>query len=198
MPQQVRQSYLDFYHGHSLSGHLDFHKIWSKIMHLYYWPAMRHDVSTFLQQCTTCQRIKTPPRNVGQLSPIKVTEPFELVGWDLMGPFPISKSRNKYIFVLIEYLTRWVEAVAVPDTTTKTIAKALLDNLIFHHSCPQQLLSDQGPQFRSEVLQLLAQSLGVAQLFTSPYHPQTNGLTERMNRTIKQIISAFVDLLHTN
>ena len=53
VPQQVRQSYLDFYHGHSLSGHLDFHKIWSKIMHLYYWPAMRHDVSAFLQQCPT-------------------------------------------------------------------------------------------------------------------------------------------------
>ena len=70
--------------------------------------------------------------------------------------------------------------------------------MIFHHSCPQPLLSDQGPQFHSEVLQLLAQSLGVAQLFTSPYHPQTNGLTEGMNRTIKQIISAFVDPLHTN
>ena len=71
-----------------------------------------------------------------------------------MGPFPTSKSGNKHILVLTEYLTQWCEAVALPDKTAKTVAKALLEKLIFHHSCPQQLLSDQGKQFHGEVLQL--------------------------------------------
>ena len=76
------------------------------------------------------------------------------------------------------------------------MAQALLHKVIFPHGSPQQLLSDHGSQFHSEVLQVLSHSLGIKQVFTSPYHPQTNGLTERMNKTIKQVISAYVDPLH--
>ena len=97
---------------------------------------------------------------------------------------------------MTEYLTRWCEAVALPDATTNSVAQALLHKVIFPHGCRQQLLSDQGSQFRSEVLQVLSHSLGIKQVFTLPYHPQTNGLTERMNKTIKQVISAYVDPLH--
>ena len=115
-----------------------------------------------------------------------------------MGPFPTSKSSNKYILVLTGYLTRWCEAVALPDKIAKIVAQALLEKLIFYHSCPQELLSDQGKQFHGEVLQLLTHNLGIKQLFTSPYHPQTNGLTKRLNCTLKQMLSAFVDPLQQN
>ena len=124
------------------------------------------------------------------------SQPFELLRWDLMGPFPTSINGNKYILVITEYLTRWCEAAALPDATAHSVAQALLHKVIFPHGCPAQLLSDQGSQFRSEVLQVLSHSLGIKQVFTSPYHPQTNGLTERMNKTIKQVISAYVDPLH--
>ena len=98
--------------------------------------------------------------------------------------------------MITEYLTRWCEAVALPDSTASTVARALLQCIIFPHGCPQQLLLDHGSQFQSEVLKVLAQSLGIKQLFTSSYHPQTNRLTERMNKTIKQVITAYVDPLH--
>ena len=115
-----------------------------------------------------------------------------------MGPFPPSTKGNKYILVITEYLTRWREAEPLPDMAASTIATTLLQRVIFPHGCPTKILSDQGPQFRSEVMTVLSKSLGIQQLFTTPYHPQTNGLTERMNRTIKQIIASYVDPLHTN
>ena len=113
-----------------------------------------------------------------------------------MDPFPTSINGNKYILVITEYLTRWCEAIALSDATANSVAQALLQRVIFPHGCPHQLLSDQGSQFRSEVIRVLSQCLGITQVFTSPYHPQSNGLTERLNRTIKQVISAYVDPLY--
>ena len=113
-----------------------------------------------------------------------------------MDPFPTSINGNKYILVITEYLTRWCEAIALSDATANSVAQALLQRVIFPHGCPHQLLSDQGSQFRSEVIRVLSQCLGITQVFTSLYHPQSNGLTERLNRTIKQVISAYVDPLY--
>ena len=196
VPEALRSTYLEFYHSNQLTGHFGFHKLLHRIRSLFYWPKLRHSISRFLQACPTCQSMKSPQQASGILQPITVKEPFELLGWDLMGPFPTSINGNKYILVITEYLTRWCEAAALPDATTHSVAQALLHKVIFPHGCPQQLLSDQGSQFRSEVLQVLSHSLGIKQVFTSPYHPQTNGLTERMNKTIKQVISAYVDPLH--
>ena len=158
---------------------------------------MRESVSRHLLLCTTYQSSKSPNYKVEALSPITVSNRFELVGWDLvMGPFPTSLKGNKYILVIAEYLTRWCEATPLPNNSAKTVAEALLHKLVFNHSCPEQLLSDQGKQFHGEVMRTLTQFLGINQLFTSPYHPQENGLTERLNKTIKQIITTFVDPLH--
>ena len=99
-----------------------------------------------------------------------------------MGPFPETPSANKYILVITEYLTRWTETLAIPDVTAPTIASQLLHKVIFQHGCPVQLLFDQGRQFLGDVLNVVATQLGVQQVFTSPYHPQTNGLTERLNK----------------
>ena len=198
VPRDLRQTYLNFYHDHALSGHLGFHWVLHKIHMHFFWPHMCQDVSNHVQQCTTCQSIKSTSQKVGMLCPIEVSHPFELVGWDLTGPFSTSESGNRYILVITEYLTRWCMATALPDPSATSIAQALLHHLIFPHGCPKQLLSDQGPQFKGEVLQILSKGLGIQQIFTSPYHPQTNGLTERMNRTIKQVISSFVDPVHKN
>lgn len=79
---------------------------------------------------------------VGLIFPITIQEPFELVGWDLMGSFPTSLHGNKYILVITKYLTHWCEATALPDLIADTVANALLQKLIFNHACPQQLLLD--------------------------------------------------------
>jgi hypothetical protein len=109
-----------------------------------YWPKMRQDISHYIRQCPTCQHIKNDTIKAGTLAPITISHPYELVGWDLMGPFPTSKSGNQHILVMIEYLTRWCEAEPLSDISASTIATALLKKVIFPHGCPIQLLSDQG------------------------------------------------------
>ena len=197
VPEQLRLSYLRFFHDHPLSGHLGFHKVLDKIRCKFYWPGLRHEVASYIKACNLCQAIKSPQVAQGLLHPIQVQAPFEVVGWDIMGPFPESQEGNKFILVITEYLTRWAETAAIPDAKAMTIASKLLDKIIFPHGCPLQILSDRGPQFNSELLRLVSTQLGIQQLFTSPYHPQTNGLTERLNRTLKQQISAYIDPLHS-
>jgi hypothetical protein len=96
---------------------------------------------------------------------------------------------------MTEYLTRCA-AEALPDAAASTVADALLRHVIFLHGCPVQLLSDQCPQFKGEVMQVISKALGMEQIFATPYHPQTNGLTKRINRTTKQILASFVNPFH--
>ena len=106
IPESLKNHFLSFYHDHPLSGHMGFHKVLHKVRSHCYWPKMRQDITHYIRTCPTCQSIKTQPPKVGKLCPITVTQPFELVGWDLVGPFPISTQGNKYILVITEYLTR--------------------------------------------------------------------------------------------
>ena len=97
----------------------------------------------------------------------------------------------------LRILYRWTETAAILDAQAVTIATKLMEWIIFPHGFPACILSDKGRQFSGEVLQALDTELGIWQIFTSPYHAQTNGLTKRMNKTIKQQHTAFIDPLHT-
>ena len=165
--EALRATYLDFYHNHQLSGHFGFHKLLHRICSMYYWPKLWQSILAFLQSCPTCQDVKTLQSTGGSLTPITVKEPFGMVGWDLMRPIPISLQGNRYILEITKYLTRWCEVIALPDSTASTVARVLLQRIIFPHGCPQQLLSDQGFKFRS-VLKVLAQSLGIKNYL--PHH----------------------------
>ena len=114
-----------------------------------------------------------------------------------MGPLPESQEGNKFILIIIEYLMRWTDTVSISNAKATTIATKLLEKIIFPHGCPLRILSGRGPQSNRELLCLVCAQLGIQQLFTSPYDPQMNGLTECLNRTLKQKILAYIDPLHS-
>ena len=99
-----------------------------------------------------------------------------------MGCFRESQEGNNFILIITEYLT---------------IASKLLEKIILPHGCPLKIWSNRGPQFNSELLRLVSTQLGIQQLFTSPYHPQANGLMERLNQTLKQQILGYIDPMHS-
>jgi len=92
-----------------------------------------------------------------------------------------------------DYFTRWLEAWPIPNQETKTIAKTLLNELFFHFSLPDQILSDQGQQFESRVMEELCKLLQIEKSRTAPYHPQGDGLVERANCILLSILSKVVD-----
>lgn len=102
---------------------------------------------------------------------------------------PLTFEGNQYAVVFIDYLTKWVEVFAVPNQTAQTIARLFVDGVVCRHGAPQELLSDRGTNFLSELVAEVCKLFDVKKLNTSGYHPQTNGLCERFNSTLIQMLA---------
>ena len=117
------------------------------------------------------------PKARAPLQGIKTGYPQQIVPMDILGPFPESQEGNKYILIMSNYLTRWVEAYALKNK--------LVDEFFFRFGPPEQLHSDQGRNFEAEVVQeIICKLLEIVKTETSPYHPQSDGLVKRMNHTL--------------
>ena len=96
---------------------------------------------------------------------------------------------NHYVVVFVEYLTTWVEAYAVEDQTSETLARLLVDCVVCRHEVPGQLLSDRGLNLLSKVPLDVCRLLGVKKVNTTSYHPQTDGLVKKMNQTNRSMLA---------
>ena len=117
----------------------------------------------------------------------------EDISWDIMGPLPTSEQGNKYIVVVTDLFSKWVEAFAIRDTTSTTLATVLVDEVISRYGVPACIHSDQGANLCSEVIQTMCKLLGMGRTRTSAYHPQGNGQVERFNRTLEAMLAKSVE-----
>ena len=108
---------------------------------------------------------------------------------DLVGPFPESESGNSYIMVVGDYFSRWMEAFPIPNQEATTVADKLVDEVFLRYSAPEQLHSDQGRQFESRLITEICKLLQIKKTRTTPYHPQSDGLVERFNRTLLAMLA---------
>jgi len=131
---------------------------------------MYDDIKKYIRTCDTCQRFGKPERNE-PLHSIKITQPFERIGIDIVGPLPETENKNKYMVVAIEYLTKWVEIRALDKVTAENIAKFVFEEIICRHGIPQIILTDQGSHFKNKMLDELCNNFGIKHRLSSPYHP---------------------------
>lgn len=117
------------------------------------------------------------------MSPIPVKYAFHKVGIDLIGCLQTTSLGNKYIVTCIDYMSRWVEAKALPDKTSRHTADVLYANIVCRHSTPAEVVSDQGGEVQGHFQDLLDR-LCIDHRLAGPCHPQANGLTERFNQTL--------------
>ena len=107
-----------------------------------------------------------------------------------MGPLePPTPHGNRYILVIVDYLTKWAEAYAMPNQTSETVAKILVNEFICRFGIPSQIHSDQGTQFEAALFQQMCHLLGMRKTRTTAFHPQSDGQTERQNRTVIDILA---------
>ena len=158
-----------------------------RIARNFYWPRMTAQINEWVKTCEICQRAEKPTKN-NPLRPIKVTEPFELIGMDLIGPLPVTEQGNRFIVVMTEYLTKWVEAKPITNKRAETIAE-FLHEILARFGTPRKIITDQGTEFNNETIKALNKIMGIQSIYSSPYHPQTNGQTERTNRTLCETLS---------
>jgi IS30 family transposase len=170
-------------HNHPIGGHLGVDIVFNKVRNLYYWPQMYDDIKDYIRSCDSCQR-RGRKRNIEPLQPIPVGEPFSKIGIDIVGPLPLTENGNKYIVVATDYMTKWPEAKAIPQATAQQVANFIYEDIICRHGCPQLLLSDRGSHFRNQIIDKLMDKFDIKHIYSTPYHPATNGLVERFNRTL--------------
>ena len=116
-----------------------------------------------------------------------VERPFQRIAMDIVGPLPRSKVGNKYILTVCDYATRYPKAVPLPSIEAERIAKELV-KLFSRVGIPDEILTDQGTNFMSALLQEIYRLLHIKRIRTTPYHPQTDGLVERFNSTLKAML----------
>ena len=169
------------------------HATYDRLRRRFFWPRMPTDVQLWVNSCDKCHRMRageTQPH--GKLRSLWERRPFGQVGIDVVGPLPETERSNQYIIVLVDYSTRWVEAFPTRDNSVGTIARLLLDEWFPRYGAPHTLLSDQGSEFMNELVAAILELFRVRKIWTSAYHPQTNGLVERFNRTIKSLLGIYV------
>ena len=116
----------------------------------------------------------------------------QVIAVDIVGPLPESESGNSYVLVAGDYFTRWMEAYPIRNQEASTVARVLVDQWFCRFSVPEQLHSDQGRQFESNLLAEVCKTLGIQKTCITPYHPQCDGLVERFNRTILDMLATSV------
>ncbi|XP_067944465.1 uncharacterized protein [Watersipora subatra] len=190
VPQCLRSKVLQLAHDGPLAGHLGVKKTINRIQTQFYWPGMHGDTTRFCKSCDICQRtIKKGNISRSKLVPMPLIDtPFKRVAVDLVGPIiPASESGHRYILTLVDYTTRYPEAIPLKNISTEAVAEALLD-MFSRLGIPEEILSDMGRQFTSDLMKEVSRLLQVQQLTTTPYHPMCNGLVERFNGTLKTML----------
>ncbi len=114
-------------------------------------------------------------------------EPLERIALDIVGPLPKTRRGNEYVLIISDYATRYPEAIPIKHFTALSVAEELIE-VFARFGIPKEILTDQGTNFTSQLLKELYHLVGIHQIRTTPYHPQTDGLVERFNRTFKDML----------
>ncbi|GJU49077.1 reverse transcriptase domain-containing protein [Tanacetum coccineum] len=157
----------------------------------FYWPTIYKDAHDFVTRCDICQRQgKISQRDEMPQNSIQVCEIFDMWGIDFMGPFPSSRG-NKYILVAVDYLSKWVEAKALPTNDARVVCK-FLKSLFSRFGAPRAIISDRGTHFCNDQFSKVMLKYGVTHRLSTAYHPQTSGQVEVSNRGLKRILERTV------
>jgi hypothetical protein len=136
-----------------------------------------------VKTCWECQQRGNQKQNNAKQT-IPVNDIFDRWGIDVVGPLPLSYQGNKYIVVAVDYFTRWPEARPLKVANATTIADFIYEEIICRFGTPKVIQSDQGTHFVNKVVKELTEKFRIKHSLSSPYHPQSNGLVERFNRTL--------------
>nr|GFA53102.1 reverse transcriptase domain-containing protein [Tanacetum cinerariifolium] len=157
----------------------------------FYWPSIYKDAFELVKRCDLCQRQgKVSQKDEMPQNFIQIYEIFDVWGIDFMGPFPSSKE-NKYILVDVDYLSKWVEAKALPTNDARVVVR-FLKSLFSQFGTPTAIISDRGTHFCNDQFLRVMAKYEVTHRLSTAYHPQTSGQVEVTNRGLKRILKRTV------
>lgn len=193
MDPQERLKLIEEAHNSLIGGHQGSFRTFKFLRESVNWPYMIKDIDKYIKKCKSCQINK---HFRGTKVPLAVTSTssrvFEKAHLDIVGPIPESESGNCFILTMQDSLSKYVLAVAIPNQETKTVAKALFDNVISIVGSPEIYLTDQGSNFMSKMFAELCKMLKIKKICTSAFRPQSNSQVERFHNTLGNYLRNFV------
>jgi transposase InsO family protein len=194
VPSKLKTKVLYLFHNHPLSAHAGMDRMVARLKPVYYWKGMDKDVKNWVKSCAKCAKMKTPKHSLhGKLQSFGHGGPFSIIQMDIVGPFTESAKGNCYWLTIIDRYSRWLEFIPLPGKSAEDVASALFKEWIARYGVPSTILSDNGLEFRNNLLNALSERLGVRRQFSAPYHPKTNGLCERVHRFAKEALGSILD-----
>ncbi|XP_055635699.1 retrovirus-related Pol polyprotein from transposon 412 isoform X1 [Toxorhynchites rutilus septentrionalis] len=181
-------------HDTLLGGHVGINKLLQKLRRNYFWKNMKDTITTYVKNCVRCKlnkhTIKTKEVFEKTSTPIKA---FDLVSMDTVGPLTRSNRGNRYALTIQCDLTKYIITLPIIDKQAKTLAKAVVENLILKHGCPKAIKTDMGTEYKNEVFKEICTMLSIDQKFSTAYHPETIGALERSHRCLNEYLRQFIN-----
>ena len=188
LPSSLQQDIFMAYHDNL--GHQGKERTLSLLKRRFYWPGMDKDVQNMIRQYGHCLPRKTAVKKKAELVNITSSSPMELVCIDFLSLEP-SKGGHESILVITDHFRHLAQAIPTHNQKASTTARALFDNFFIHYGFPGKLHSDQGANFESKVIKKLCKLAGTVKTRTTPYHPMGNGMCERFNKTLLNMLGTL-------
>lgn len=192
IPSAHRTYLIELFHNSPFGGHMGIRRTYHRMSVNYYWSTMLNDIVAHIKSCIACARMKVSRQHtrvpVGIMTP--PVYPFELISMDFVGPMPKAEG-FAYVLTVVDHFSRWAITIPTFNMEAATVAQCLIDHVFCRYGLPNRLLSDNGTQFRSALCVQLHQSMKINLLFSSAYHPQTNGMVERFNGTLQEMLRSI-------
>lgn len=187
-------------HDLPTAGHAGVAKTLDRVRQKFWWKCMDKDVMDYVRTCRSCSQRTNHGKTKAPLGEVfnEPLKPFEVIAMDVVGPLPISESRNVYILSVMDHFSRYCEFIPLPDQTAESVARALVQRVITKFGVPRSLVTDQGSNFTSDLIKHLCKFLHVRKVQTTGFHPQSNGRLERVHATVVRMLSHFVNRNQTN
>ena len=186
VPKELRNQVLQA--GHDFAGHFGNKKSKTLIQAHFWWPGMGRDIVQYCKACKTCQRFNHKKTRKEPLCPLPVIDtPWSRIAIDIVGKFERTRKGNAYILTIMDFATRYMEAIPLPRVDAATTCNALLE-VFARFGIPKEVLSDNGSNFVAQLAEEFMKMFKVHHIRTSPFHPQTNGMLERSHQTMKKTL----------
>ena len=177
-------------HGNPLSGHYGLDRTLERARNIC--------IANYCNSCLSCEARRNPtPNHKAPVQSFVPSRPFEMVFADITE-LPVTSKGHRYVLVVMDYYTKYVNLYPMADQKASTVGKCIFEHYIREHGIPERLHTDQGRQFESDLIKELCSRLGITKTRTTPYHPESDGLIERFNRTLKDQLSRYTDVNSDN
>ena len=179
LPHGYREAVLRMAHMAPWAGHFGCRRTTDRILNRFFWPGVRQDVADLCRRCQTCQRTAQGTTRKVPLVPLPViSTPFTRIAMDMVGPLPVTDKGHKYILTIVDYGSRYPDAILLSTITSEVVADALVE-YFSRVGLPEEILTDRGSNFNNQLIDHFYDLFGIRSIKTPAYHPETDRMVER-------------------